>query len=253
MREAKTQLAERVPKTQLEKSEKALRAQEIEIAKLQKVLQKAETELTARVPVTELEKLKKTLIAKNEEIKRLSSFSPKTKKEGGAQTSKSIQKFRSTPLTDLSGDAVKNMLKDKGFFDSRWNISAKGFDNDYQLQKDGLVVVDRNSGLMWQQSGSANGMNFENAKNYVKKLNREKFAGYGDWRLPTLEEAMSLIEPETKQGKLYIDPVFDNSQLWIWTADRNSASRAWLVLFDGGDCDWIHVDSINNSVRAVRS
>ena len=168
-------------------------------------------------------------------------------------TSPPIEKFRSTPLTDLSEDAVIQMLKDKGFFDSDWNESAKGFVNDYHLQKDGLVVVDRNSGLMWQQSGSANFMNFKNAKKYIEKLNREKFAGYSDWRLPTLEEAMSLMEPEKKNSKLYIDPVFDNSQLWIWTADRNSASLAWIVGFYSGLCTHSLVGNDGVFARAVRS
>ncbi len=144
------------------------------------------------------------------------------------------------------------MLKDKGFFDSRWNKSASGFVNDYQLQKDGLVVFDRNSGLMWQQSGSTKSMTFENAKKYIEKLNREKFAGYSDWRLPTLEEAMSLMEPEKKNSAFYIDPLFDSTQVWIRTADRYSASLAWCVDFYGGGCLNPHVD-YTHFARAVRS
>jgi hypothetical protein len=77
------------------------------------------------------------------------------------------------------------------------------------------------------------------------------FAGYRNWRLPTLEEAMSLMEPERKE--LYINPVFDNEQYWIWTADLYSASVAWSVNFVYGYCDDVVLGFGFYHVRAVRS
>jgi hypothetical protein len=77
------------------------------------------------------------------------------------------------------------------------------------------------------------------------------FAGYRDWRLPTLEEAMSLMEPERKE--LYINPVFDNRQRWIWTADLYSASVAWFVSFYLGHCISLDIGIYDYHVRAVRS
>lgn len=161
-------------------------------------------------------------------------------------------KLRATPIDNLEGDAVKQMLQEKGFYDSNKNKPAAGFTHDYQLLNNGQVVHDRNSGLMWQQGGSSNWMKYEDAQKYIEQLNREKFAGYNDWRLPTLEEAMSLMERERKNGDLYIDPVFDAKQRWIWTADRHSASRAWFVFFLNGYCGHYDVDG-NYYARAVRS
>ncbi len=119
--------------------------------------------------------------------------------------------FRSTPTENLSGESVIDMLTDNGFYDRDWNSSASGFSNDYRLQNDGKAVFDHASGLMWQQSGSDKDISFDEAKKYVAKLNSEHYAGYNDWRLPTLEEAMSLMEPTEKSGGLNIDPVFDNT------------------------------------------
>jgi tetratricopeptide (TPR) repeat protein len=162
-------------------------------------------------------------------------------------------KLRSTPRDNLSVESVKSMLKDKGFYDSHRNNSASGFHNDFKLQNAGKVVYDSASGLMWQQSGSDKCMEYRDAKAFVTKLNSNRFAGYNDWRLPTLEEAMSLIESSEKSGDLFIDPVFDSTQRYIWTSDMNNTSRAWVVYFGNGDCS--NCDVIFYSIyygRAVR-
>ncbi len=104
---------------------------------------------------------------------------------------------------------------------------------------------------MWQQSGSSEIMASEDTKAYIARLNQERFAGYGDWRLPTLEEAMSLMAAKKMANNLYIDPVFDAKQEWIRTSDQFSASRAWSAGFLGGSC-FNGVFGSSYYVRAVR-
>ena len=60
---------------------------------------------------------------------------------------------------------------------------------------------------------------------------------------------MTLMEPKRENG-LFVDPVFDRIQQWIWTADKESASRAWIVYFYDGYCFGNVIDSYY--VRAVR-
>lgn len=161
--------------------------------------------------------------------------------------------FRGKPEMGLSPEAVQTMLKDKGLFDSRKNSSSPGFPSRFELQNGGIVVYDHASGLMWHQSGSRDDMNYENTRNYISRLNHEQFAGYNDWRLPTLEEAMSLMEPAKKNGGLYIDQVFDPRQMRIWTSDFRKDSMAWVVRFDSGYCDYTYTDNnIKYHARAVR-
>ena len=165
-------------------------------------------------------------------------------------------KSRRTSRETLSGRAVIGMLKDKGFYDSDWKSSASGSPNEFRLQNDGKIVFDFVSGLMWQQSGSSKDISFEEAEKYVTQLNSDQFAGYNNWRLPALEEAMSLLESTEKSGGLQIDPIFDNTQRWIWTSDKNNASLPWLVNFVSGNCytyvnDYFDFTS-GGYVRAVR-
>lgn len=153
---------------------------------------------------------------------------------------------------ELNGDEVKNMMKQAGYFDSDWNKGGTGSIHIYELKIVGQdkVIQDYASGLMWQYSGTDDWITYKKAQEYIQHLKRVKFAGFDNWRLPTLEEAMNLMESEKHDG-LYLDTVFDQKQRWIWTADRERASRAWGVLFSYGNCN--HSDVGTYFVRAVRS
>ncbi|MBN1348141.1 DUF1566 domain-containing protein [candidate division KSB1 bacterium] len=163
--------------------------------------------------------------------------------------------LRSTPAT-LSEDSVRVMLKEKNLFHSVWNEESSGFANQFDSQeiKGDKVIIDGATGLMWQQSGSPDLMIYDNAKKWIADLNRKGYAGFHDWRLPTLEEAMSLIEPEKRHSDLYIEPAFDKTQFLIWTSDMvKGGSRAWIVGFLNGDCYGFDLLGFSSYVRAVRS
>jgi hypothetical protein len=124
--------------------------------------------------------------------------------------------------------------------------------NDYVDNGDG-TVTDRATGLMWEKSGSKDYINYEKAKKYIEELNRKQFAGYSDWRLPTVDEMTSLLEPEKQSNGDYINPIFDSKQWWCWSADTVKGwMAAWLVYFLNGDVNWNNLFS-NNYVRGVRS
>ncbi len=102
---------------------------------------------------------------------------------------------------------------------------------------------------MWQQSGSDKDITYKKTKSYIMALNRQSFTGYSNWRLPTLGEAMSLMEPKKNSDNLYIDSRFDSKQKWIWTSDLYDASIAWVVNFNSGYCRY---HFLNTYVRVVR-
>lgn len=164
-----------------------------------------------------------------------------------------IIQLRHTPINPLSEDAVKLMLRNKDFFDLDKNKSGKGIQHHYEsVERQGVkLVLDHATGLMWQQGGSENYVSFNDAASHIQQLNATNYGGYKDWRLSTLEEAMSLMESK-KHGELYLDPVFNRTQRWIWTADIESAGRAWIVSLVYGNCDH-NVFDADLYVRAVRS
>ncbi|MEI6206089.1 MAG: DUF1566 domain-containing protein [Desulfuromonadales bacterium] len=56
-----------------------------------------------------------------------------------------------------------------------------------ELAKEALIYSDKKNGLMWARNGNIAlvAMTWTDAIHWVKKLN---YAGYSDWRLPTIEE-----------------------------------------------------------------
>jgi len=174
----------------------------------------------------------------------------------------SAPKFRTQSIS-LSSDDVKEMIKNYDFYcrEYDWsknycNPQGKGFKHQFEIRtlNNEKLVFDHASNLMWQQSGSQH-INYEAAKEFINDLNKKGFAGYQNWRLPTLEETMSLMKPERKKNDLlYIDPIFNATQFTVWTADLTQIGlrAAWVVLFSEGSCYWFDFYS-TSSVRAVRS
>lgn len=123
-------------------------------------------------------------------------------------------------------------------------------ENEYEDNGNG-TVTDHFTGLMWQQSGSKTYIAYEKIDKYIESLNDEGFAGFNDWRLPTVDELASLLEPAKQDNDLFIKPVFDRAQSWCWTTDIRSSGSVWLVYFRFGHVYW-NVLKFVGYVRAVR-
>jgi hypothetical protein len=56
------------------------------------------------------------------------------------------------------------------------------------------TINDQATGLMWSQTDSGVGMDWEHALAWAQTRNGEKFLGYSDWRLPNSKELQSLVD-----------------------------------------------------------
>lgn len=162
-------------------------------------------------------------------------------------------RLRSEPKR-LGERDVERAIARLELYDVTRNVEGD-FPNQYRLQEnDGWeVVVDLESGLTWQPAGSEYRMSLAEAEAYVAQLNRQRHAGYGDWRLPTFEELASLIEPQRQAAGLFIHPWFDTDQETCWSADQSSASQHhYYVSFNTGRTI-LSFDATRAFARAVRS
>ena len=113
------------------------------------------------------------------------------------------------------------------------------------------IVIDSFSGLMWQKATGMKNITWSGAIRYCKKI---EIGGYADWKAPSIDELMSLID---KNGfKISINTKYfpDTIESFYWTSsiDKNDKSRAWLVFFDSGFGDHSYKDR-KGHIRCVRS
>jgi len=126
--------------------------------------------------------------------------------------------------------------KDEFSINQLWQPSCY-IENNFQNPANG-TVTDNTTGLIWQQSGSEYPLTWPQAHKYIDKLKKYHFAGYYYWRLPTIEELMSLLTPTPHGEDFCIEPFFDTRQKWLWSCDRRSYMAAWYVSADMGFVSW---------------
>lgn len=144
------------------------------------------------------------------------------------------------------------MYQNWGWDDSQLNIKTKRIINDYVNQAGGKIVFDRATKLYWQKSGSERHFTYNESHQFIVLLNKQNYLGYSDWRLPTAEEALSLMEHEQNENGLYINSKFDAIQDRIWTSDNFNNNKIFCPNFSNGYFARVSQDS-KSFVRAVRS
>ncbi len=91
------------------------------------------------------------------------------------------------------------------------------------------VIIDGATNIIWQKSGSESPLQWEQAKDYITKLNQQKFGNHEDWRLPTINELLSLLNPPPPGEDFCFQSQMSSIQKWIWSGDTRSKRAAWFV------------------------
>ena len=95
------------------------------------------------------------------------------------------------------------------------------------------VVYDNNTSLMWQQTIPRKYYTWDDALSYCDGLT---YAGYSDWRLPTPQELLTIVD--NSRSDPAIDTTFfpDTPNNWFWSSSTyvDNTSYAWGVTFGIG-------------------
>jgi serine/threonine-protein kinase len=115
-----------------------------------------------------------------------------------------------------------------------------------------LVALEKNSGLYWQRRGAGFTLDWRQAGEYVSHLNSTNWQGRSSWRLPTLEEAVTILNPPLHGVSCSSWPLFDSTIHWLWTGDHCTKKQAWMVDVVESFVDRLDKDGVA-SVCAVSS
>ena len=151
----------------------------------------------------------------------------------------------------VTEDDIGQRIKKLNLFDSRHNPDGQ-FDNFLVDNRDGLTVTDKATGLMWQRQGG-DIMGIRRARSHVAQMNSERFAGFSDWRLPTIEEALSLMEPQLNSGGTHTHPCFSAQQPFIFVADERRPGGYWFCDYKQAAMFWASGTIPGGFTRLCRS
>lgn len=130
--------------------------------------------------------------------------------------------------------------------------------------KNWAAVFDHKTQLTWEIK-SKNGdlhdreqiFTWQEGYNYINRVNQEAFCGHSDWRMPTVEELKTLIDPsqmdDWKIDHHYFDDQPSAQTQWFWTqsGDKHDIERSWAVLFSRGDA-YCNRQAYQDHIRLVR-
>ncbi|WP_028583583.1 Lcl C-terminal domain-containing protein [Desulfogranum mediterraneum] len=137
---------------------------------------------------------------------------------------------------ELSEEDVVALIKKYDFVDHE--RSPEGSHQASLLDSgDGQTVIDQATGLMWQREG-LDIMSNRSMRRAVEQLNQAGFAGYRDWRIPTMAEGLSLMCREMNERGLYLHPCFSPAQPFIFVAATRKPGGYWFVDYKHGRAFW---------------
>ncbi len=90
-------------------------------------------------------------------------------------------------------------------------------------------VRDMCTGLLWQSKGSGFTLDWRQAGEYVTYLNRQRWRGLENWRLPTMEELCTILQAPTVDRDFCLNSAFSRDIHWLWSSDWCTGRQAWLL------------------------
>ncbi len=141
------------------------------------------------------------------------------------------------------------------------------------IAHDNGTILDTQTNLMWMAEDYFNvkkrfPFSWTQAEAWAYKMNRKRYGGHRDWRLPTVEEYRTIYSPDkprqSGQGQAVGYPAAfpDGGGRWFWTSETfgegmmsttDVRSYAFVLDFATGSVSEEHQDSSQFSVRLVRS
>lgn len=180
-----------------------------------------------------------------EALGRLELRRERMRRNHQARASINTQQLRFSPLR-VSGDKARAVFA----VDQLWQPLAPSCQRFTVRDTD--TVLDETTRLIWQRHPSEKPVDRKNAAELVGALNETRFAGIDLWRLPTVDELLSLTRDPALSPAVSDRIPLPGKSDWFWSCDRRSAQTSWYVNTCLGFAGWQYNDC-RYAVRAVAS
>ena len=87
------------------------------------------------------------------------------------------------------------------------------------------VIVDNNTGLIWEKVSSSDTYIWEEAQNHCDDLNEEVFAGIDSWRVPSPQELLTAVDNSTYRPAM--NQNFKKMTIAVWTSKSYEEKTAY--------------------------
>ncbi|KJS30940.1 MAG: hypothetical protein VR64_13830 [Desulfatitalea sp. BRH_c12] len=152
------------------------------------------------------------------------------------------------PLRATPFKAPPRLAAQRFGLDALWRPAV--YTRNHLEPKTADLIIDRCAGLIWQRGGSRYPLSWTQAQAYVRQLNGQNYADRRNWRLPTVDELITLLQPPPQSRDLCMAAIFDPVQRRLWSCDRRSYVAAYYVDAVLGFVAWQDFTALHY-VRAV--
>jgi hypothetical protein len=118
-----------------------------------------------------------------------------------------------------------------------------------------LFWHDTQTSLIWQKNINDKALSYQEAKDYITTLNDENYAGYSNWKIPSLEELNTILTDTALENEnSFTQETYIKSQLlgtmkvekqifWSDTVSEVDNKKYWYVNFSNGLDGWANQDN----------
>ncbi len=117
------------------------------------------------------------------------------------------------------------------------------------IDNDNDTITDTETGLTWCKKDSrqmtGRWIHLEKAQKFAEEQNACNFGGYGDWRVPKLEDIKTIFDKSFSQrdfgnSEIHIPPVFEKGCADSTWTDTVNGDRAMMFSLVKGRSSWIN-------------